>query len=175
MSEMRIAKLTASLLFLLALSLAAASCRGLLKEVFKPPKVRVVNVALASAPVVNPKGPVAFRMTLSVDNPNAYPLNVTRVAYTAILGGETVAEGEERSDLRIEAAGATCVTIPLSFRPEAFLKAGRQVLRAQRIDYEFHGSVSVDAPVVGTVRIPFSRTGSVDPVDLLIRKGFGLD
>jgi LEA14-like dessication related protein len=109
-----------------------------------------------------------------VDNPNTYPLNVTYIAYTAILGREAVAEGEQRSDLRIEASGVTEVTVPLTIRPEAFSKVGRRMLQARRLDYEFNGSVGLDAPVVGVIRIPFSKTGAIDPVDLLIKKGFGL-
>ncbi|MEK6779161.1 MAG: LEA type 2 family protein [Candidatus Deferrimicrobiota bacterium] len=172
---MRIAKRSLLLLALLAFSFAANSCRGLMKEVFKPPKVRVVDVALASNPLVDPKGPWGFRLTLSVDNPNTYPLNVTYVAYTAIIGRETVAEGEQRSDLRIEASGVTEVKVPLTVRPEAFSKVGRQMLQARRLDYEFNGSVGLDAPVVGVIRIPFSKTGAIDPVDLLIKKGFGFN
>jgi LEA14-like dessication related protein len=172
---MRIAKRPLLLLSLLVFSLAAPSCRGLVKQVFKPPKVRVVDVVLASNPLVDPKGPWGFRLILAVDNPNTYPLNVTYVAYTAILGREAIAEGEQRSDLRIEASGSTQVTVPVTLRPEAFLKVGRQALQARRVDYEFNGSVGLDAPVVGVVRIPFSRAGTIDPVDLLIRKGFGFN
>jgi LEA14-like dessication related protein len=168
---MRIAKRLLLLLILLAFSFAAHSCRGFVKEVFKPPKVRVVDVALASNPLVDSRGPREFRLTLSVDNPNSYPLNVTYVAYTAILGRETVADGEQRSTLRIEASGATEVKVPITLRPEAFSKAARQVLQGRRIDYEFNGSVGLYAPVLGVVRIPFSKTGSVDPVDLLMKKG----
>ncbi len=146
-----------------------------MKEAFRPPKIRVVDVALASNPLVDPKGPWGFRLTLSVDNPNSYPLDVVYVAYTAILGRETIAEGEQRSTLRIEASGATEVKVPLTLRPESFSKAARQVLQARRIDYEFTGSAGLDVPVLGVVRIPFSKTGSVDPVDLLMKKGFGFN
>lgn len=170
---MRIAKRSLLLFALLAFSFAANSCRGLVKEVFKPPKVRVVDVALASNPLVDSKGPWGFRLTLSVENPNTYPLNVTYVAYTAIIGRETVAEGEQRSTFRIEASGVTEVKVPLTVRQEAFSKVGRQMLQARRLDYEFNGSVGLDAPVVGVIRIPFSKTGTIDPVDLLIKKGLG--
>jgi LEA14-like dessication related protein len=146
-----------------------------MREVFKPPKVRVVDVVLASNPLVDPKGNLGFRLTLSVDNPNAYPLNVTLVAYTAILGRETVAEGEQRSDLRINASGTTEIVVPLTIRTQAFSAVARQMLQIRRLDYEFNGSVALDAPLVGIVRIPFSKTGTVDPVDLLMKKGFGFD
>jgi hypothetical protein len=173
MSVMRIAKRFLPLLILLAFSLAATSCRPLLKEVFQPPKIRVADVLLESNPFDDPKGPLDFTLTLEVNNPNGYPLDVANVAYSAVIGRETVAEGEHRSDIRIEASQVTTVRVPLKLRTDAFRNAMRKVLQARRVDYEVIGSVAVNAPVVGVVHIPFSRTGSFDPLDLLKRKGFG--
>jgi len=172
---MRIAKRFLLLIVLLAASLAATSCRPLLKEVFKPPKVRVTDVLLASNPVNDPNGPWAFTLTLEVDNPNGYPLNVTHVAYSAVIGRDTIAEGDHREDIRIEASRTTTVKVPLTLYPDAFREALRQVLQARRLDYEFNGSVSLQAPVVGVVRIPFSKTGNVDAFDLLKKKGLGFN
>lgn len=172
---MRIAKRFLLLIVLSAVSLAATSCRPLLKEVFKPPKVRVTDVLLDSNPVNDPKGPWAFILTLEVDNPNGYPLNVSQVAYSAVIGRDTVAEGDHREDLRIEASRTTTVKVPLSIRPDAFREALRQVLQARRLDYEFNGSVSLQAPIVGVVRIPFSKTGNIDAIDLLRKKRLGFN
>ena len=172
---MRIAKRFLPLLILLAFSLAATSCRPLLKEAFKSPKVRVADVSLLSNPLNDPKGPWEFTLTLEVNNPNGYPLDIAQVAYAAILGRETVAEGDYRSDIRIEASQVTTVRVPLKLRPETFREAVRHVLQARHLDYELNGSVGVHAPVVGVVHIPFSRTGSIDPFDLLKRKGFGFN
>ena len=168
---MRIAKRFPLLLLLLAASLSAGSCRPLLRELFQPPKVRVTNVLLASNPADDPKSPWAFLLTLEVDNPNNYPLTVTRVAYSAVIGKDTIAEGDRSEEIRIEPARVTTVKVPIAIRPEPFRDALRQVLQARRLEYEFNGSVSVQAPVAGVVRIPFSKTGTVDAVDLL-KKNF---
>jgi len=172
---MRIVKRFLPLLVLLAFPLMAVSCRPLLKEAFKSPKVRVTDVSLASNPFNDPKGPWDLTLTLEVNNPNGYPLNVAHIAYAVIIGREAVAEGDHRADIRIEASQVTTVRVPLQLRPEAFQEAMRQVLQARHLDYEFNGSVGVHAPVVGVVRIPFSKTGTIDPVDLLRKKGFGFN
>ena len=172
---MRIAKRYLPLLLLLAVAILAGSCRQLLKESFKPPQVRVREVALDSNPVDDPKGPWTGTLGLEVDNPNAYAVTVSHVVYTAIVGRDTVAEGEHRSDLRIEASRTTTVGVPFTIHPEPFREAMRQVLQARRLAYEFNGSVTLVAPLVGTVRVPFSKTGTLDPVDLLKRKGFGFN
>jgi LEA14-like dessication related protein len=175
MSVMRIAKRFLLLLVLLAVPLAAASCRPLLKEVFQSPKVRVTDALLTSDPRNDPMGPWEVTLTLEVNNPNSYPLTVSHVAYTAVIGQQTVAEGEILADIRVEASGVTPVTVPVTLRPEAFREAMRHVLQARRLGYEFNGSVAVSVPIMGTVRIPFSKTGTLDPVDLLKQKGFGIN
>jgi Late embryogenesis abundant protein len=172
---MRIANRSTFLLLLSALFLAAASCRPLLKEAFRSPKVRVADVLLLSDPIHNPKEPLDIVLTLDVDNPNGYSLNISHIAYAAVLGRVTIADGDHRSDIRIEASRVTTVQVPLTVSPEAIREAMRQVLLARHADYEFNGSVALVAPVVGIVRIPFSKSGTVDPLDLLMKKGIGFN
>lgn len=172
---MRIANRFLPVLVLFAVPLAAASCRSLLKEAFRPPKVRVEGVALTSDPRSDPKAPWEFLLTLAVDNPNGYPLNVVHVAYSAAVGSDTIAEGDHPADIRIEPSKITTVEVPLTVRPEAFENAMRRAFSARRLDYEFNGSVALQAPIVGVVRIPFSKSGTVDALDLLKRKGFGFN
>lgn len=130
---------------------------------------------LASDPRADPTAPWTFLLTLAVDNPNGYPLNVVHVAYSAIIGGGAVSEGDHPSDIHIEASRVTEVKIPLTVRPDAFQDAMRRLLLARRLDYEFNGSISLQAPLVGVVRVPFSKSGTVDPVDLLKKKGVGIN
>lgn len=172
---MRIVNRFLPLLAVIALSIAATSCRSLIKEAFRPPTVRVAGVVLTSDPRSDPKEPWAFVLTLAVDNPNGYPLNVVHVAYTAVIAGATVAEGDHASEIRIEPSQITTAKVALTVRPDALEHAMRRVVEARRLDYEFNGSVALQAPIVGVLRIPFSKHGTVDAFDLLKRKGFGFN
>jgi len=86
-----------------------------------------------------------------------------------------VADGERTEEIRVEPSGDTMVKVPVTLRTEAFAAALRQVLEARKIPYEFCGSVGVVAPVVGTVRVPFSKAGEIDPLDILRKKGIGFN
>jgi LEA14-like dessication related protein len=132
-------------------------------------------VLVTSNPLDDPKLPWELVLTLEVHNPNGYPLDVVRVAYAAVLGRETVADGDRRTEIRIEASRTTIVEVPLTIRPEPFQEAMRQVLQARRLNYEFRGSLGLVAPIAGVVHIPFSKTGSVDAMDLFRKKGFGFN
>lgn len=172
---MRNAKRFLPLLPLLAVVASLqTSCRMIVRESFRTPKVRVVDVALVSNPVVDPRAPWDLALRLEVNNRNSFPLQVSYVAYSAILGRETVADGELRDEIRVGASGLTVVQVPLSIRPEAVSTAVRHVLAGRSVDYEFNGSVGIRAPVVGVVRIPFSKTGGFDPMEILKKKRFGV-
>ena len=178
MSEMRTAKRYLPLLLLLpvlVLAAASPSCRTLVRESFRAPKVRVTDVALVSNPLADPRSPWKFLLSLEVNNRNDYPLRVAYVAYSATLGRETVADGEHNDDIRIDASGLTVVQVPLSIRPESMEAALRQVLSGRAVSYEFNGSVGLRTPVIGVVRIPFSKAGGFDPLEVLKRKGFGFN
>ena len=175
MSEMRIANRLLLLPALAALFLAPVACRALLKEVFEPPKVRLVSVGFASNPFVEQQGPIEAVLYLKVTNPNSYGLTVAGVRYTAVIGEATVADGERNEETRIAPSGDTSVAVPVTLQPQGIAAAVRQLLSARAIPYEFSGVVAVVAPVAGTVRIPYSKNGTIDPVTILRRKGFRLN
>ena len=172
---MRIVNRLLPLLALTALCLAAVACRALLKEVFETPKVRLVRVGFASNPFTAPKGPIEAVLHLQVTNPNSYSLTVSGVRYAAAVGTVTVAEGERTEETRIGPSGETLVKVPVTLRSETFSTALRQMLETRAVPYEFNGSVEVVAPVIGAVRVPFSKAGTIDPIDILRKKGFGFN
>ena len=171
---MRIVKRCVLLLLFGALCLPVSSCRPLLREVFKTPKVRLVDIGIAGNPFAS-RGPVEAILHLSVNNPNSYALTVAAVAYSATVGARRVADGERTEELRIEPSGETVVKVPVRLQTDVLADALREVLDARVVSYEFNGSVSIVAPVVGVVRVPFSRTGTIDPMDILRRKGIGFN
>jgi LEA14-like dessication related protein len=172
---MRIVIRLLPLLALAAICLALPACRPLIKGVFQTPKVKLVDVAIAGNPFVAPSGLVGAVLHLRVTNPNSYGLTLVSVAYTAAIASETVADGERNEETLIEPSGDTLVHVPVTLRADAFASALKQVLRARTIPYEFNGSVGMVAPVVGTVRVPFTKSGTIDPADILRKKGIGFN
>jgi LEA14-like dessication related protein len=157
-----------------ALCLPVSSCRSLLKEAFQAPKVRVVDIGIAGNPFQS-RGPIEVVLHLAVSNPNSYALTVASVAYSAAVGTRKLADGERIEEMRIEPSGETVVKVPVRLQTDVFADALREVLDARAVSYEFNGSVGVVAPVVGVVRVPFSRTGRIDPMDILRRRGIGFN
>jgi LEA14-like dessication related protein len=157
------------------LCLSASSCRSLVREVFQNPKIRLVDVGISGNPFLAPRAPVEAILHLCITNPNSYALTVSHVAYSATIGTRRVASGEQDEKIRLEPSSDTIVKIPVQLVPDAFAAAMREVIGARVLSYEFNGSVGVVAPVVGVVRVPFSRKGTIDPMEFLRRKGIGFN
>jgi LEA14-like dessication related protein len=136
--------------------------------------VRVVDIGIAGNPFQS-RGPIDVVLHLAVKNPNPYALTVAGVAYSATVGTRRLADGERAEEIRIEPSGETVVKVPVRLQSDVFAEALREVRDARAVSYEFNGSVSVLAPVVGVVRVPFSRSGRIDPMDILRRKGIGFN
>ena len=136
--------------------------------------MRLADIGVAGNPFQS-RGPIEAILYLAVNNPNSYALTVASVAYSATVGTRRVADGERTEEIRIEPSGETMVKVPVRLQTEVFADALREVLNARTLSYEFNGSVGVVAPFVGVVRVPFSRTGTIDPMDILRKKGIGFN
>ena len=172
-SEIRIVKLL-FLLFLAALLVAAPSCRMLVREVFKSPKVRVTSVKLSSNPLLS-KDPPEIVLYLAVMNPNSYALIVPRYNYSVIVGKQQLASGETNEQFRLEPSQETMVALPVVLNPSAFSIALQEFIETRTVPYEFTGSLDVEAPLVGVMKAPFHRTGEIDPLEFLRKKAIPLN
>ncbi len=126
---MRIVKRWSLLLPVAALCLAASSCRPLMKEVFRTPKVRLVEIGVSGNPFLA-RGPVEAILHLAVDNPNTYAITVSNVSYTATVGSRRMAEGERSEEVRIEPSVETVVRVPVRLQTDVFVASLREVIEA---------------------------------------------
>jgi len=141
----------------------------MVREAFKNPKVRVVSIKLSSNPLLT-KDPLEVVLHLEVFNPNSYSLNVSKAVYSVAIGNKELASGEKNEQVRLEPSQETTVTVPVTLNPSVFTAALYEVIEARAVPYEFNGSLEVEAPLVGVLRVPFSKTGTFDPLDFIRRK-----
>ena len=121
------------------------------------------------------KDPLEVVLQLEVFNPNSYALNVSRAAYSVTVGKKELASGEQNEQFRLEPSQETTVTVPVTLNPEVLMAALRELIGARAVSYELNGSLEIEAPLVGIVRAPFSKTGVFDPLDFILRKKIPLN
>ena len=141
----------------------------LVRETFKSPKVRFVSARLSANPFLT-KDPLEVVLHLEVTNPNSYALNISRAVYSVTIGNQELASGEKNEQFRLEPSRETIVTVPVTLNPGAFMSAMHEVIEARAVPYGFNGSLEVEAPLAGIVRVPFSKTGAFDLLDFIRKK-----
>ena len=131
----------------LALTLAAGSagCRAVVERVFTPPTVALRNVALTGLGL----GGATLGVTLSVANPNPYPLAAARATYRLLVGADSVevARGAATEPLEVAARDSTLITVPLDVSWTALGRAGRGAARGGAVDYRVVGEVVASTPL----------------------------
>jgi LEA14-like dessication related protein len=154
---------------LLLLLGVVSGCASLVKE----PGVTLSSVGLHSVGLTG----AAVRVQLRVSNPNRFSLDARAMEYTLSFGEETgaatgteapdsawmpVAAGRTAEGIVLAAGDTTPVTVDVPFTYRDVGKAVARLLQDGRLNYRFHGSFTVGSPV-GELRIPFDRTGLLDP------------
>lgn len=132
----------------------------------------LAEVGLASVGITG----ATARVELEVFNPNRFSLNARSVEYTLHFhpgglpeGGEvpagewrTLATGRSAEALALGGGETTPVTVLVPFEYAELGAAAASLLRDGTLRYRFSGAFTVGSPV-GDLRVPFDRTGILDP------------
>ncbi|HSM06867.1 MAG TPA: LEA type 2 family protein [Longimicrobiales bacterium] len=146
------------------LLLALTACASLVKE----PQVALASVELAGIGIQG----ATVRVEMDVTNPNGFDLDARAVEYTLFfLPADAPAESDDWRTL-VGGRTAQAVTLPrngtvrvpveIPFTYREVGDAAASLLRDGTLRYRFQGAFTVGSPV-GDLRIPFDRTGLLDP------------
>ena len=142
------------LFLVLALLLINLSACG--TALIQPPKISIDNIELGELSLR--KGEAVFSLTLH--NPNLFPLYLYGIDYGLKLNEVAVAGGESRKNISIAAGSEQKLRIPITLSTMTLLKMIPQFLGDRQLKYELHGSVKT--PIIS---IPFHRTGGINVSD----------
>lgn len=156
-------------LILSAVPVLLSACSSLVKE----PTVSLAGARLSGIGISG----ATLAVELLVENPNRFSLDARSMEYTLsflpFAPLESGAEPEEaawrtlstgRTASSVTLPGRDTVTVPVSvpFSYSELGSAAASLLRDGTLRYRFVGSFTVGSPV-GEFRIPFDRTGILDP------------
>lgn len=138
-------------------ALLGSGCASM-DQIVDVPRVSLTDVELTHAGFDSQ----VFMLTFDVDNPNPFPLPITRIRYQIDLGDQKFASGEAHSDFSIPAGGNSGfdlqVEIDILKQASSLVSVVRNGMR-HHIEYQLQGSMSVDIPLVQP--IAFSSSGSI--------------
>lgn len=138
-----------------AIVLAAASCREAVDRVFARPTVALRGVSVGALGVTGG----ALDVVLNVTNPNPYQLSARRVSYRLMAGDSTeVGRGETTQPVAVAARDSALVRLPLDVSWRALRDVGRRALADGTVAYRVVGEIEADTPI-GAHTFPFDERG----------------
>ena len=141
--------------------LAASACGGgldpVIRQVIDPPSVDLTGARLTSLSFDRADLEFQFRL----DNPNDVGLDLAGVGYTLLVNGERFLTGDHDDRLRIQANGGTAFELPVSVRFEDVYRTIGSLGGRERSTYRIETEFRFDVPVLGTVRVPATKSGEL--------------
>jgi LEA14-like dessication related protein len=142
---------------ILLLSLSLFGCNSAyINDLVATPEIK--NIQLSHFSVQEKKAV----FTVSLYNPNPFPLPISAIAGDIALNNLTIGSLEAKSNQNLAALGTQDVTLPLSLNPDALLNAAQSVLLQGKASYTFNGDVQTSLG-----RVPFTKEGELSAQDIM--------
>lgn len=131
--------------------LAGASGCGMLQR----PDARIVGASLQNVTATD----ATMRFEVEVDNPYAVGLPLRNFDYSLSSGGQKFLDGQTDVEGTVPAGARRSVGVPVRISFVELVTAVRGARPGATIPYDAELGLSVDAPVLGPLRLPMSRDG----------------
>ncbi len=136
--------------------LAVAGCASIARRAFQNP---VVTVADTKVTGVSARGG-SLEVTLRVENPNDFRLDVGALRYVVWVDSMQVATGQLDRIVTLEPAATSTVVVPVQFALDAVAMVGVRFLTTGSLQYRVTGQFDYVTPF-GRLTRPFASDGSV--------------
>ena len=151
-----------SILFGVALVVAAVGCASAAKHLFTSPTIAFRGVALQS---ISPFGGRVL-VNLLVRNPNPYSLSTSGMTYELFVRDTiAVARGVDTLHRTVGGHDSVVVALPLDVSLRGLALAANSIVGYGMVPYRLVGDLTADTPI-GARRIPFDQKGEFAPVGI---------
>jgi LEA14-like dessication related protein len=124
----------------------------------REPEFTITSITVMQAELINTR----FRVNLRIDNPNAFPVDLSSFDYELYGTGRFWAEGREKNVLMVPARGSAETRLFLVMN---FINMKRElldeVIALGRVPYRFTGAamVATGIPLLPEFHVDFNRSG----------------
>ncbi len=136
--------------------LAVAGCASIAKRAFQNP---IVTVADTKVTGFSARGG-SLEVTLRVENPNDFRLDVGALRYVVWVDSTQVATGQLDRIVTLEPVTTSTVVVPVQFALDAVAMVGVRFLTTGSLQYRVTGQFDYVTPF-GRLTRPFASDGSV--------------
>jgi LEA14-like dessication related protein len=152
----RRARRVGRVLLALAVCIGLSACASIARRAFRNP---VVTVADTKVTGFSPRGG-SLEVTLRVENPNDFRLDVGAVRYAVWVDSTQVATGQIDRIVTLDPTATSTVVVPVQFALDAVAMVGVRFLTTGSLQYRVTGQFDYVTPF-GRLTRPFTSDGSV--------------
>lgn len=140
----------------LFMSVALAGCAGGQLAKPKAPNVSLAGMQILSMDLTQQ----TIRLSLNLDNPNAFMLPLRGMGYDLKLNGKSFISGSSNDELNLPANGSSTLDLDVSANLLTLFSdlKSLNLMSGGPVDYELSGSVGV---LSQGLKLPFNRSGQV--------------
>ncbi|MFA5669257.1 MAG: LEA type 2 family protein [Balneolaceae bacterium] len=161
-------KISSLLIFLVAISFSCATLQDMAKT--QKPTVSIVDFNLTNFSLQD----VELTFDMEVDNPNPFAVTLANYDYDLQFNSLSFIKGEQTTNSSVKANSKSIVQIPVSFGFQELYELFGSLKDKDDTEFTFAANAGVEAPILGLISIPFSKTGTLPVVKLPSIKVGGL-
>ncbi|MFP4445169.1 MAG: LEA type 2 family protein [Desulfosudaceae bacterium] len=98
-------------------------------------------------------------VAVEVHNPNAYQIRLGRLDYALTVQDKQVLSGQQEENTALKAEQSQTIVFPVKIRFADLLAAVSGLKQQNIVNYGLTGGITAAVPMVGDIRLPFSRQG----------------
>lgn len=104
---------------------------------------------------------VDLLFNIDINNPNSVGINLSEFDYNLLIEDNSFISGKQDEGLAIKANGSEMVQLPLSLIFVDIYNTFSNIKNLDSIKYNLQTGLSFNMPILGDIRIPISKSGSV--------------
>lgn len=121
------------------------------------PRVKIADVKMTGLSF----NKVDLLFNIHINNPNSVGINLSGFDYNLLIEGNSFISGKQDEGLAIKANGSEIVHLPLSLIFMDIYNTFSKIKSLDSMKYDLQTGLSFNMPVLGEIRIPISKSGSV--------------
>jgi len=103
---------------------------------------------------------------INIDNPNDLGISLAGFDYDLFLNENSFIKGDQQNGLEIKAKSQEIIQLPISLNYLDIYKTFTSIKELDSINYQLKTGLSFNLPVLGDIRLPISKSGSVPTLKL---------
>jgi LEA14-like dessication related protein len=128
----------------------------------REPAVEISNVSVSDLSFEH----ISMLFDIQISNPNTVGISLAAFDYDFLINENSFVSGQQNEGLNIQANANSTIQLPITLEYSEIYQAVSDLLSTDSSQYQIKCGLAFDIPVLGAVRVPISKRGSIPMIKL---------